>query len=265
MSEPSTPFAAMGTAVAQAASQAAHSLCIDRRRDALLIVDLQPDFMPGGALAVAEGDAVVAPIAALLAARGFETVVATQDYHPAGHISFASRHGQPAFSALRLHCAADGKGGVEQTLWPDHCVQGSAGAALHNGLPREPISVILRKGTYIDTDSYSAFRENQGPGGLRRTTGLGALLRARGIERVFVCGLARDFCVAWTALDAMSEGFAAFVLDDLCRAVQPAQNAATDAAFAAAGVRVIQSSDLVFASSAPSSAQAPAVRRDGQP
>lgn len=227
--------------------QAAQSLCIDRRRDVLLIVDLQPDFMPGGALAVPDGDSIVAPIAALIASRGFDTVVATQDWHPAGHISFASRHGLPAFSPLRIHRSADGSGGSDQTLWPDHCVQGSPGAALHSGLPTEPISLILRKGTYLDADSYSAFRENHGPGGVRRTTGLGALLRARATERVFVCGLARDYCVAWTAIDAMSEGFAAFVLDDLCRAVNPAQSAATDAALAAAGVRVIGHRDLVFA------------------
>jgi nicotinamidase/pyrazinamidase len=249
MAEPLFPRAVPDSAAPAASPivQVAQSPRIDRRRDALLIVDLQPDFMPGGALAVADGDAIVAPIAALAVSGGFEMIVATQDYHPAGHISFASRHGLPPFSSLRLHTSADGGGGFEQTLWPDHCVQGTPGSALHSALPQTPLRLIIRKGTYQDADSYSAFRENHGPFGVRRTTGLGALLRARGIERVFVCGLARDYCVAWTALDAVSEGFGAFVLDDLCRAVDPSQAAVTDAAFAAAGVRTLLSSDLVFA------------------
>ncbi len=230
-----------GPAEAQLAGNVPIAIPIDRRRDALLVIDLQPDFMPGGALSVAEGDAVVAPIAALLARRGFDTVVATQDNHPAGHISFASRHGQPVFSTILLHGAA-------QTLWPDHCVQGTAGAALHAGLPLDGLTLILRKGAYADADSYSAFRENHGPGGVRRTTGLGAFLRARGIERVFVCGLARDYCVAWTALDAMSEGLSAFVLDDLTRAVDPSPEATarTTASLSAAGVRSIHSQALRF-------------------
>lgn len=201
---------------------------IDRERDALLVIDLQPDFMPGGALAVAQGDQVVAPIAALL--PWFQTIVATQDWHPAGHISFAGPDKGAPFSTVPLY-------GGEQTLWPEHCVQGSPGAQLHAGLPTDRLTVLLRKGTAAHIDSYSAFRENLGPDGQRRTTGLGALLTARGITRVMVCGLARDFCVRWTALDAAAEGFAVVVLDDLCRAVFPEQAAATSAAFAAAGVR----------------------------
>jgi nicotinamidase/pyrazinamidase len=208
---------------------------LDEQQDALLVIDLQPDFMPGGALAVAEGDQIVAPIAALM--PQFVTVVATQDWHPHDHISFAGRHRLPAFSRIPLY-------GGEQTLWPEHCVQGSSGAALHPGLPTDRLTLILRKGTYSHTDSYSAFRENLGPGGERRTTGLGALLLARGIKRVFVCGLARDFCVRWTAVDAVAEGFAVVVLDDLTRAVMPEHAAETDAAFAAAGVRCLQSSQL---------------------
>ena len=246
-----TDSTAAPSAQAAPALPSTSSLHIDRRRDALLIIDLQPDFMPGGSLAVADGDAVVAPIAALVAARGFDTIVATQDWHPAGHISFASRHGLPPFSNLRLHSQVGGHPGVDQTLWPDHCVQGTPGAALHADLPRDPLTLILRKGTYADADSYSAFRENQGPRGVRRTTGLGALLRARSIERVFVCGLARDYCVAWTAIDAMSEGLSAFVMDDLCRAVNSDGAAATDAALQAAGVRTIRSSQLVFPADPP--------------
>ena len=213
----------------------APALTIDRAHDALLVIDLQPDFMPGGALAVAQGDQVVAPIAALL--PRFQTVVATQDWHPVGHISFAGQHGLQPFSTIPLY-------GGEQTLWPAHCVQGSAGARLHAELPTDGLSVLLRKGTHLDTDSYSAFRENLGPGGQRRTTGLGALLKARGIQRVFVCGLARDYCVQWTAVDAAAEGFAVVVLDDLCRAVWPEGAAQTDAAFAAAGVHHTDSAAL---------------------
>lgn len=208
---------------------------IDRSRDALLVIDLQPDFMPGGALAVGEGDEIVAPIARLLSS--FQTVVVTQDWHPAGHVSFASTHGRPLFSTLPLY-------GGEQVMWPEHCVQGSPGAALHDGLPLLNVSLILRKGAYPDIDSYSAFRENQGPDGQRRTTGLGAWLRARGITRVFLCGLARDFCVLWSALDATAEGFEVVVLDDLVRAVFPDRAAETDAALAAVGVRHVSSAEL---------------------
>lgn len=209
---------------------------LDRDTDALLVIDLQPDFMPGGALAVAEGDAVVAPIVALLPL--FHTVVATQDWHPQGHISFASTHGAAPYAQLPLY-------GGEQTLWPDHCVQGSPGAALHDALPREPLSVILRKGAHPECDSYSAFRENLGPGGQRRTTGLGALLRARGVRRVFLCGLARDFCVRWSAADAVSEGFEAVLIDDLTRPVFPQHQAETDRLLAAEGVRRANARDLV--------------------
>src|SRR5512142_2255062 len=129
--------------------------------DALLLVDLQPDFMPGGALAVAGGDEVVAPAAAL--ARRFRTVVATQDWHPRGHVSFASAHpGRQPYEVLALPQG-------EQVLWPDHCVQGSRGAALHPAAPDQALTVILRKGTRREVDSYSAFRENVGPDGSRPT------------------------------------------------------------------------------------------------
>lgn len=207
----------------------APAMAIHPQRDALLVVDLQRDFLPGGALGVAGGDEVVAPIAAL--APRFGTVVATQDWHPAGHVSFASSHpGAQPFTTLARAVAP-------QELWPDHCVRGSPGAALHPALPDEAVTLVLRKGTRREVDSYSAFRENVGPDGQRPTTGLGAWLRARGVTRVFLCGLARDFCVRFSAVDAAAEGFEAVVLDDLTRAVFPAQAAATDAAFQAAGVR----------------------------
>jgi nicotinamidase/pyrazinamidase len=185
-------------------------------RDALIVVDLQPDFMPGGALAVGEGDQIAKPIGEL--ASRFQTVVATQDWHPSGHVSFS--------------------------IWPPHCVQGSAGARLHEALPDAAISLILRKGTRADVDSYSAFRENAGADGTRASTGLGAWLKARGIERVFVVGLARDYCVKATALDAAADGFETFVVDDLTRAVAPAEHAAVDRAFADGHVKRIHSREV---------------------
>ncbi len=209
-------------------------------KDALLVVDLQPDFMPGGSLAVAGGDEIAAPTGALVrrfaAADGL--VVATQDFHPAGHISFASSHpGKQPFQTVELY-------GAPQILWPDHCVAGSAGAALHSALPDETLALILRKGTHREADSYSAFRENRDRNGARRDTGLVAWLRARAIGRVFVTGLARDVCVKWTALDAATEGFAVVLVDDLTRAVDAGSRAQVDAELAAAGVTQVQSVEL---------------------
>jgi nicotinamidase/pyrazinamidase len=209
---------------------------IDRQADALVVVDLQHDFLPGGALGVAGGDAVVGPIAAL--APAFQTVVATQDWHPPGHVSFASAHpGRRPFETLALPHGS-------QELWPDHCVQGSRGAALHPELPDVALTLLLRKGTRREVDSYSAFRENVGPDGRRPTTGLGAWLKARGVRRVLLCGLARDFCVRASAVDAAAEGFEAVVLDDLTRAVFPERQAEVDGVFRAAGVRLATSADL---------------------
>lgn len=209
---------------------------IDREKDALVVVDVQHDFLPGGALAVAGGDELVAPIAAL--APAFATVVATQDWHPRGHVSFASTHpGRKPYETLALPQGA-------QELWPDHCVAGTRGAALHPELPDAALTLLLRKGTRPEVDSYSAFRENVGPGGARPTTGLGAWLRARGAARVFVCGLARDFCVRATAVDAAAEGFEVVVLDDLTRAVFPERRAEVDALLAKAGVSLAASEAL---------------------
>jgi nicotinamidase/pyrazinamidase len=209
---------------------------IDAHRDALLVVDLQHDFLPGGALGVGGGDAIVAPIAGLVPA--FRTVVATQDWHPPGHVSFASAHPskRPYETVALPH-------GVQE-LWPDHCVQGTRGAALHPALPDAALNLILRKGTRHEVDSYSTFRENVGPDGRRPTTGLGAWLKARGVRRVFLAGLARDFCVRLSAADAAAEGFEVVVLDDLTRAVFPERHAETDAVFAKAGVRVARSAEL---------------------
>lgn len=209
---------------------------IDRIRDALLVVDLQHDFLPGGALAVGGGDEVVAPIART--ARLFGTVVATQDWHPPAHVSFASAHPpRRPFDTLELPHG-------RQELWPDHCLQGGAGAGIHPGLPDALVTLILRKGTRPEVDSYSAFRENVGPDGSRPTTGLGAWLEARGVERVFLAGLARDFCVRFSAVDAASAGFETFLLDDLTRAVFPDRTAEVNAALDRAGVGVLRSGDI---------------------
>jgi len=209
---------------------------IDPAADALLVVDLQHDFLPGGALGVAGGDEVVAPIARL-AAR-FGTVVATQDFHPTGHVSFASSHaGRRPFEAIEL---PQGR----QELWPDHCVRGTRGAALHPSLPDEALTLVLRKGTRPGADSYSAFRENPDAAGQRLSTGLAAWLQARGVRRVFVCGLARDFCVKWSALDAAAAGFETVLLDDLTRAVAPESRPAVDRELQRAGVALAESRTL---------------------
>jgi len=208
-------------------------MTIDRLKDALIVVDLQPDFMPGGPLAVAEGDRIAEPIGRL--ARRFDVVVATQDYHPAGHISFASSHrGRAPFEVMELY-------GAQQVLWPDHCVQGTRGAVLHPALPDEKITLILRKGIHPELDSYSGFRENLGPDGRRPSTGLAGWLKGRGVTRIFVVGLARDFCVKFTALDGATEGFESIVVDDLTRAVAPEKHAETDAELARAGVKRVMS------------------------
>ncbi|PKH76197.1 bifunctional nicotinamidase/pyrazinamidase [Stenotrophomonas sp. Betaine-02u-21] len=200
---------------------------------ALIVVDLQPDFMPGGALACADGDALVAPIAALLAERRYRTVVATQDWHPANHASFASHYaGQQPFAQIQLH-------GHPQTLWPDHCVQGSPGAVLHPGVDWNAADLVLRKGTRPRVDSYSAFRENHGPEGSRPATGLAGWLRERGISEVHVCGLARDYCVLWTAQDAASAGFAVGFHWELTRPVSADNDDATRQALATAGIALL--------------------------
>lgn len=176
-------------------------------REALLVIDVQNDFMPGGALAVPDGDRIV-PLVNRLMAR-FETVALTQDWHPRGHLSFAANHaGAAPFSITRLPYG-------DQVLWPVHCVQDSAGAALHDDLDSARARLVVRKGTRAEVDSYSAFVEAD----LRTPTGLAGYLRELGIERVWCCGLATDYCVAWSALDARAAGFEAAVIEDACRAI----------------------------------------------
>ena len=176
-------------------------------RSVLVAVDLQYDFMPGGALAVARGDEAV-PAVNRLAPR-FANVVLTQDWHPPGHASFASSHpGKKPFDTTRLAYG-------EQVLWPDHCVQNTRGADLHRDLNVPHAQLVIRKGYHTGVDSYSTFYEAD-----RKTpTGLVGYLMQRGLARVFLAGLATDFCVAWSAVDAAREGFEAWVVEDACRAI----------------------------------------------
>ncbi len=180
---------------------------VPQANDALIVVDMQNDFVRGGALAVPGGEALTPLVNRLIGA--FAQSVLTQDWHPPGHASFASAH--PNVKLFERIAMPYG----EQVLWPDHCVQGTNGAALVAGLDVKSPFLVLRKGMHAAVDSYSAFVEAD-----RVTrTGLAALLAARGVTRVFVCGLATDFCVAFTALDARAAGFATFVIEDACRAI----------------------------------------------
>ena len=196
---------------------------------ALLLVDIQNDFMPFGALPVPDGDAVVAVANALMAR--FPLVVATQDWHPSDHGSFASAHpGHAPGDVIDL-------GGVAQVLWPDHCVQGSPGASLHSALDVGGIDHVVRKGTDPAIDSYSAFYDN----GHLKDTGLAAFLNERGVDELVVVGLATDYCVKFTVLDAAGLGFGVTVVEDGCRAVNlaPGDGEAAFAEMRAAGARVI--------------------------
>ncbi len=173
----------------------------------LIVVDVQNGFMPGGGLPVARGDEVVPVINTL--SKQFANVVLTQDWHPAGHASFASSHvGKQPYEVMRMSYG-------DQVLWPDHCVQGTRDAALHKDLNIPHAQLIIRKGFHAGVDSYSAFQEAD----RETSTGLAAYLKARGLKEVHVCGLATDFCVAWTALDARVAGFDVTVHEAACRAI----------------------------------------------
>jgi nicotinamidase/pyrazinamidase len=211
---------------------------IDRERAALLVVDVQLDFMPTGALPVAEGDRVVRPIQELLESGLFPMAVATQDWHPRDHVSFASQHlGHRPFDTITLY-------GEPQTLWPDHCIAGTTGALLHPDLPAERLRAIVRKGTDREADSYSAFRNNYDAAHERRPTGLGGYLRECGIRAVYICGLARDYCVSWSALDAADLGFATTIVWDLTRPVIAASDAAVEQKLYAHGVSITRAEAL---------------------
>lgn len=196
--------------------------------EALIVIDVQNDFCPGGALAVAEGDQIVPGINALM--EGFSAVVLTQDWHPADHSSFASQHKDAGpFSLVEFPYGL-------QVLWPDHCVQGSNGAAFHPSLNLNRADMIIRKGYRPSIDSYSAFFEND----QITATGLEGYLRTRGIDTLTLVGLATDFCVNFSAVDAAKLGFAVTVLPDLCRAIDmDGSLAAANSGMQAAGVQGI--------------------------
>jgi nicotinamidase/pyrazinamidase len=185
---------------------------IDRQTDILGLIDVQPTFMPGGELPVAEGDAIIPAINRLL--RRFDHAFATQDWHPADHASFASAHpGRQPYDSIEMSY-------VRQVLWPDHGLAGTANAAIHPAIDQRRIETIIRKGFRPTLDSYSAFFEND-----RQTpTGLEGWLRQRGFSRLFLCGLATDFCVAWSAEDAARLGFTVTVIEDACRGIGLAES-----------------------------------------
>lgn len=203
--------------------------------DALVIVDIQNDFMPFGALPVAEGESVV-PVANRLAAH-YEQVIATQDWHPPSHGSFAVNHpGREPGEVIEL-------GGVPQVLWPPHCVQGSPGASFHSALEVSRIVHVVRKGTDPGIDSYSGFFDND----RRSATGLEEYLRAASVDRIVVCGLATDYCVKFTALDGRALGFGVIVVSDGCRAVDlsPGDGEQAFAEMSEAGCEVVESGELL--------------------
>lgn len=177
--------------------------------DALIIIDIQNDFVAGGTLEVPNGEQIVPLVNQL--AEAFDLVVATQDWHPPTHKSFASNHAaKKPFEKVTL-------GGLEQVLWPDHCMQGTSGAEFHPQLQMHRVEAIFRKGMDPEIDSYSGFYDN----GRQKTTGLAGYLKERKVETVYVCGLAGDYCVFYTALDALKEGFETIVIEDATRAIDP--------------------------------------------
>lgn len=204
---------------------------------ALIIVDVQNDFCPGGALAVPEGDAIVPIINALQASEYFDLVVATQDFHPANHLSFASQHvGKNIGELIELN-------GHRQVLWPDHCVQNSSGAKLHPDLEAERIARVFQKGEKQNVDSYSGFFDNDH----QSETGLGAYLKAEHMGEVYVCGLATDYCVKYSALDSVALGFKTFMIEDAARGVNLKPGDVQDAIdeMKAAAVKIVQSNTLI--------------------
>jgi nicotinamidase/pyrazinamidase len=201
--------------------------------DALLVIDMQNDFCPGGALAVERGDEII-PLINRLGQR-FEHVILTQDWHPANHISFASTHpGTQPFTTIEVEYGT-------QTLWPDHCVQGTTGADFHPGLDLPHAEIIVRKGFRRHIDSYSAFLEDDHT----TPTGLAGYLRERGLKRLFLCGLAYDFCVRYSAIDGTAAGFQCIAIEDATRAIGlPDSVTSTHNALMAAGIAQIDAKDI---------------------
>jgi len=226
-------FAAAGFGLVGASAWGAPAQKIGAR-DVFVVVDVQNCFTPGGSLAVKEGDVIVPLINRI--AKQFKHVVITQDWHTADHISFASQHpGRKPFDVMKLAYG-------NQVLWPDHCVQGTEGAALHKDLNIPHAELIIRKGYRREVDSYSAFLEAD----KKTQTGLGGYLKQRGLKRVYFAGLATDFCVGWSALDARKQGFEALVIEDACRGIDVQGSLAKAwAAMQVAGVKRIQSTDVI--------------------
>jgi nicotinamidase/pyrazinamidase len=203
---------------------------------ALIIVDVQNDFIPGGALAVTEGDQVIPIINEIQ--QKFDFIIATQDWHPADHGSFAANHAQRSVGEfIELN-------GVSQILWPVHCVQGTKGAEFHPDLKTEKWKTVFKKGTNPNVDSYSGFFDNNRMG----DTGLSAFLKEKGIEEIFVCGLATDYCVKFTILDAISEGFKTTLIADATRAVNIQENDGLRAIneMSASGAKVVLSDEILY-------------------
>jgi nicotinamidase/pyrazinamidase len=227
-------FSAAAAASSLAGAKAwAQSKITPRDADVFVVVDVQNCFIPGGSLAVKEGDQIVPLVNRI--AKAFKHVVLTQDWHTADHVSFASQHpGKKPFETVQLPYGT-------QVLWPDHCVQGTEGASLHKSLDIPHAELIIRKGYRRDVDSYSAFLEAD----KKTPTGLAGYLKQRGLKRVYFAGLATDFCVAWSAMDARRQGFEALVIEDACRGIDNQGSLAKAwAAMKVAGVKRIQSSDL---------------------
>ncbi len=226
-------FAATGFGLLGSSAWAAPTRKIGNR-DVFVVVDVQNCFTPGGSLAVKEGDQIVPLINRI--AKQFKHVVITQDWHTADHISFASQHpGKKPFETMKLAYGT-------QVLWPDHCVQGTEGAALHKDLDIPHAELVIRKGYRREVDSYSAFLEAD----KKTPTGLTGYLKQRGLKRAYFAGLATDFCVGWSAIDARKQGFEALVIEDACRGIDVQGSLAKAwAAMRVAGVKRIQSSDVI--------------------
>lgn len=200
----------------------------------LLLIDIQNDFLPGGQLAVNDGEAIIPVVNSLQ--QKFEYVIATQDWHPQDHKSFASQHtGKKLFDQIQWQ-------GLRQTLWPDHCVQGTYGAAFSSALDQNKIRVIFRKGMDSNIDSYSGFYDN----GKKQTTGLAGYLKELQVDEVYLCGLAGDFCVYYTALHSVSEGFQVFVIEDAIRSISEEGYLQAKNDLLSKGVGFLESDNIVY-------------------
>jgi nicotinamidase/pyrazinamidase len=205
--------------------------------DALIVVDLQNDFIPGGNLAVEGGDTIISDINEIMKTfnHAFARIIFTQDWHPADHRSFASRH-----ERKKPFDPIDGVTGIGPVLWPDHCVRGTKGAEFHPGLDIDAAHLILRKGIHRDLDSYSVFTEHD-----RKTdTGLAGYLENAGLKRIFLCGLALDYCVFWSAMDGKRKGFDTFVVSDLCKGIADETTETAKTQMASQGIPFVKKTDF---------------------